>query len=38
MPFRIFVGAPFFGLPCLGGKKGDWGWGQRPGIAVNSAG
>jgi hypothetical protein len=26
----IFVGAPFFGLPFLGVKKGNWGPGQSP--------
>src|SRR5512143_3360269 len=25
---KIFVGATFFGLPCLVGKKGSWGCGR----------
>ncbi len=29
-PLRIFVGATFFRLPCLVGKKGSWGPGQSP--------
>jgi len=29
-PYEIFVGAAFFRLHFLAGKKGSWGMGQRP--------
>ncbi len=29
-PYKIFVGATFFRLPCLVVKKGNWGPGQSP--------